>query len=388
MEALEQVCYHMSHDLRAPLRAIQGFSSCLTEGYGDVLNEEGREYLQRISGASTRLEKMVEGLRDFGQLSQRKLVPRLVKLERVLGGAIGGLAGEIRSCEAKIGVRQPLPQVWTSALLLEEILTHVLRNAITYVRPKTRPNVTIYVEESWSHVRIHIQDNGIGIAPEHQERIFWIFERLAPAAEHQSIGLGLAMVRNGMRRLCGRVRLESRSGGGSCFVLELPKRVPETQSVKVPHPGRQAMNRNKTILLAEDDENDFLLMKLAFEKAGVGEYFRRVRDGEEVIRYLKGDQGFSDRQEFPLPSLLLLDLKMPLKSGIEVLNWIRTHAQFKTMVVTVLTSSNNEDDIVNAYRHYANSYLVKPVSLEALTEMTQKIKGYWLELNQNPQPAI
>ena len=140
----------------------------------------------------------------------------------------------------------------------------------------------------------------------------------------------------------------------------------------------------KTILLAEDDENDFLLMKLAFEKIGAEKIFHRVRDGEEVIQYLKGDNGFRNRQEHPLPSLLLLDLKMPMKGGLEVLNWIRKNPLFKNLVVAILSSSSNEDNITNAYKHHANSYLVKPASLEALTDMTRRIKSYWLELNQNP----
>src|SRR5712671_6891736 len=129
MKALERICYHMAHDLRGPLRAIQGFSSCLMESYHDALNREGREQLDRISRASIRMEKLIQSLKEYGRLSQRKLVPRPVRLDRVMNAVISNLAAEVKATRARIEMRQPLPELWTSAALLEEILAHLLRNA-------------------------------------------------------------------------------------------------------------------------------------------------------------------------------------------------------------------------------------------------------------------
>lgn len=143
-----------------------------------------------------------------------------------------------------------------------------------------------------------------------------------------------------------------------------------------------------TILLAEDDENEFLLMKLAFEKIRVENAFRRVKDGEEVIRYLKAGEPFSDRLQFPFPSLVLLDLKMPTMDGFEVLDWIRSQPRYQQLVVTILSASTDADDVAHAYNSKANSYLVKPDTFSALVDMVVKIKNYWLDLNlQPPQPV-
>ena len=144
------------------------------------------------------------------------------------------------------------------------------------------------------------------------------------------------------------------------------------------------MNLTPTILLAEDDENDFMLMKMAFGRCGSEIALRRVSNGEEVIRYLQREGRYRDREQYPFPRLLLLDLKMPGRSGFEVLSWIRSHPASKPLIVAILTGSANEEDIVRAYKNGANSYLVKPDTIGELVRMAGKIKGYWLELNTNP----
>jgi CheY-like chemotaxis protein len=139
----------------------------------------------------------------------------------------------------------------------------------------------------------------------------------------------------------------------------------------------------ETILLADDDENDVLLLKMAFAKAGLQEQLKRVKDGAQAIQYLDGEGMYSDRTRFPLPGLLLLDLKMPYKNGFEVLDWIRAHPSFKCLIVAVLTASKDDVDVRRAYSLFTNSYLVKPATLAGLEELARKVKEYWLELNLN-----
>lgn len=141
------------------------------------------------------------------------------------------------------------------------------------------------------------------------------------------------------------------------------------------------MKPNKTILLAEDGEDEFLLMKLAFRKLECEDAFRRVRNGEEVIRYLAGEGPYRDRTRYPFPSVVLLDLNMPLKNGFEVLDWIRSNPTMKQLAVTILSGSTNDADIDHAYNGFANSYLVKPTTLDALVKMASVVKTYWTELN-------
>lgn len=139
------------------------------------------------------------------------------------------------------------------------------------------------------------------------------------------------------------------------------------------------------ILLVEDNDDDVFLLTRALERAQVTQPVHRAETGQSAIDYLHGAGRFSDRNEFPIPCLVLLDLKLPEMPGLEVLKWIRTHADYRTLPVIVLSSSNQDLDIKDAYQLGANSYLVKPPNLEALIEMAQMIKQYWLAMNRMPR---
>ena len=137
-----------------------------------------------------------------------------------------------------------------------------------------------------------------------------------------------------------------------------------------------------TILLAEDDPNDVILFQRAMERASLSvDSLKVVRDGEKAISYLSGQGLYADRDLYPLPALLLLDLKMPRKSGPEVLSWIRKQPQLRYLIVVFLTSSNSSDDVRLAYEAGANSYLVKPVEFTEMVEMIRHVTFYWLEMN-------
>ena len=140
-----------------------------------------------------------------------------------------------------------------------------------------------------------------------------------------------------------------------------------------------------SLLLVEDDPDDVLLMKRAFAKGKIANPLRVARDGEEAIEYLTGKGEFADRSRWPLPSLILLDLNLPRKSGHEVLGWVKRHPSLRTIPVIVLTSSRQSDDIQRAYASGANSYIVKPVGLDNLLEVVQALRTYWVKLNQRPE---
>ena len=139
------------------------------------------------------------------------------------------------------------------------------------------------------------------------------------------------------------------------------------------------------ILLAEDSEDDVLLIRRAFRQANIINPLQVVRDGEEAIAYLRGDGRYANRAEYPLPELLLLDLKMPGLDGFDVLQWIREQAGLGAMRIVVLSSSEQIRDVNKAYRLGANSFLVKPVDFKDLVELTQAIHGYWLWFSKAPQ---
>jgi CheY-like chemotaxis protein len=147
------------------------------------------------------------------------------------------------------------------------------------------------------------------------------------------------------------------------------------------------MLRDQFILLVEDDPNDTLLVKRAFQKAGLGDSLKTVVDGDEAMQYLQGLKEYKDRARYPLPFLLLLDLKMPGTDGFEVLQWIRRQPDLKRLLVVVLTSSNLQSDVDRAYDLGANSYLVKPVEFSQMVNMIERFEAYWTELNRFPTPA-
>jgi CheY-like chemotaxis protein len=137
------------------------------------------------------------------------------------------------------------------------------------------------------------------------------------------------------------------------------------------------------ILIAEDDENDVFLIKRAFHQAQFENPLEVVSTGEHAIGYLQGSPPFEDRLRYPLPSLVLLDLKMPRKNGFEVLAWIRQRPEFNALAVVVLTSSQESADINRAYALGANSYLVKPASFLSLVDMINRLKEYFKFTNQS-----
>jgi CheY-like chemotaxis protein len=140
-----------------------------------------------------------------------------------------------------------------------------------------------------------------------------------------------------------------------------------------------------TILLAEDDPDAVFLLRRALQKADVKNPIEVARDGQEAIDYLSNQGAYADRERYRLPALMLLDLKMPRKSGFEVLEWLRQQPGLKRLIVVVLTSSNQVADINRAYDLGSNSYLVKPADFDALINMGRDIGQYWLALNERPE---
>jgi CheY-like chemotaxis protein len=136
------------------------------------------------------------------------------------------------------------------------------------------------------------------------------------------------------------------------------------------------------VLLVEDDPDDVFFLQRAFDKAGRGADLRVVRDGDEALAYLSGTGAFADRSLFPLPSLILLDLKLPRKSGFEVLEWCRRKSGLSRIPVVVLTSSQSQADVARAYDLGANSYLVKPLDTAAQAEMVRSVCEFWAGFNR------
>ena len=139
-----------------------------------------------------------------------------------------------------------------------------------------------------------------------------------------------------------------------------------------------------TVLLVEDNATDVLLIRRAFDKARLGNPLQVLGDGDAAVEYLSGSAPYADREQFPLPILILLDLKLPRRSGFEVLEWLRGQASLRRIPVVMLTSSEQPRDVNSAYDSGVNSYLVKPVEFDALFDMLKAVSLYWVMFNTKP----
>ena len=139
------------------------------------------------------------------------------------------------------------------------------------------------------------------------------------------------------------------------------------------------------ILLVDDNPHDVVLIRLAFRRVGIIDTIHLVKDGDEAMRYIKGEGAYADRHQFPVPTLVLLDLKMPQTSGFDVLRWIREQPALAGVVIVVMSGSKNDADIERAYSLGANSYLIKPSRFEEMVKMMETLKDYtvWSRNNKS-----
>jgi CheY-like chemotaxis protein len=139
------------------------------------------------------------------------------------------------------------------------------------------------------------------------------------------------------------------------------------------------ISKSGHVLVAEDDPTDAFFFQRSFNRAGIPVTLHFVRDGQEAIDYLQGDRQFADRARYPLPHLVLLDLKMPRMDGFDVLEWVRKQPGLNGVLIVIFSASDEPEDINRAYGLGANWYLVKPHSMEELTELVGRFKRFWLE---------
>jgi CheY-like chemotaxis protein len=143
--------------------------------------------------------------------------------------------------------------------------------------------------------------------------------------------------------------------------------------------------RTGCILVAEVDENDVFFLQRAFRQVEISNPLQIAPNGQQVIDYLAGAGEYADRRQYPLPCLVMLDLKMPRKNGMEALEWIRTRGDLRALPVIMFSSSVHPEEIESAYRLGANAFLTKPSGATARLELARKIKQFWLESNLTPQ---
>lgn len=223
---LEAFVYSIAHDLRRPVRAMQGYAHVLLDEYGPILDETGRGYATRIRQAALSMDQLLLDLLDFSRLSLQAMPLHNVPVHDAVETVLRECEAEIRERQAHVEVISPLPSVRAYAPALHQVLVNLLTNAMKFVAPGVRPNIRIRAEENGEVVRVWVEDNGIGIASEFRQAVFDVFKRLHRSA-YPGTGIGLAIVREGMTRMGGRAGVESAPGEGSRFWIELDQALQE-----------------------------------------------------------------------------------------------------------------------------------------------------------------
>jgi PAS domain S-box-containing protein len=219
---LEAFSYTISHDLRSPLRAMQGFAQAIAEDYGENLDSHGKNYLDRIRNAAERLDRLIQDLLAYTRISREEAPLVVLDLDKFARDIIEHYPN-LHALGPNIEVVGKLPKVWGREAALTQVLSNLLGNAAKFVPSGTEPQIKIWGEDVDGRVRVWIQDNGIGIAPRDFERIFQMFIQINDPALYGGTGVGLAIVRKAVQTMKGFVGLESQEGKGTKFWVELHK---------------------------------------------------------------------------------------------------------------------------------------------------------------------
>jgi PAS domain S-box-containing protein len=221
--SLESFSYSVAHDLKAPLRALRMYSKLLRDEFSPELGSGGVDFTMRIESAAQKMNHLIEDLLGYSRLSHEEFPSHEFPLENLVKVVLLQMAEDIQARKAIIELAAFRFNVLANETVLEQVVGNLLSNAIKFVEPSVNAQVRISACEVGSFVRLAVRDNGIGIHPEHTERIFRVFERLHGSSEYPGTGIGLAIVKKGIERMGGRVGVESHFGKGSCFWVDIPK---------------------------------------------------------------------------------------------------------------------------------------------------------------------
>lgn len=217
---MEEFSYSVSHDLRAPLRAIHSYAETLLEDFGEKIGPEGGDYLQRIMKAGSRMDRLTREVLTYSKIARERVPLGKIDLERLVHELVAQYAPDHQRTGA-IVVASPLHPVIGQETLLAQVISNLLANALKFIAPGVAPHIGIWSEKHGDLVRVWVEDNGIGIEPEHQNRIWGMFERVHPNEAYEGTGIGLAIVRKAVERMGGLTGVESDGRSGSKFWIQL-----------------------------------------------------------------------------------------------------------------------------------------------------------------------
>ena len=370
-EELKNFAYVVSHDLKAPLRAIGSLADWLSTDYADKFDAEGKEHMRLLVSRVRRMDSLIDGILLYSRVGRVKETALPVDLDSLAREVIDLLAPPPNIA---VTIETPLPTVVTEPTRIQQVFQNLLSNAIKYMdKPEGKIRLGCVAEgKEW---KFSVADNGPGIEERHFERIFQLFQTLTPRDKVESTGVGLSLVKKIVEMYGGRIWVESRMGEGSTFFFTLPRTKTSIRSTQ----RKNSIMRfaNQPILLVEDDEVDAMTVKRALKDLHVTNPLVLRENGEEALAYLRDPNNEK-------PCLILLDLNMPVMSGIEFLQVDKHDDALKAIPVVVLTTSQEQQDKVSSFNLGVAGYMAKPVAYQQFVEVMRTINAYWT-ISEIPQ---
>ncbi len=221
-EDLQAFAYSVSHDLRAPLRAICGFAEIIQRRHAEAMAAEATHYVENIVSAGAQMSDLIEDLLKYSRLTRGNVQTQAIDPAEIISEVLVSLEPVIRESGGSVTIATPLPAVMADRTLLRQVIANLLENGLKYRRPGEAPVVEIGAQAGAAGIVLWVKDRGIGIAPEYHERLFRPFQRLHSQEEYPGTGIGLASVKRAVALMGGAVGLESAEGKGSTFEVTLP----------------------------------------------------------------------------------------------------------------------------------------------------------------------
>jgi signal transduction histidine kinase len=220
---LETFAYSVAHDLKAPLRGIDGYSRLLLEAYATKLDDEGRSFLETIHSSTEEMRQLIDDLLEYSRLERRELQPDHFELSSLVATVVEQTKREAGNSRVDFVVNVNGGNIVGDLNGVHQALSNYIDNAVKFTGNVSEPRIEICSKESLETVLLWVRDNGVGFDMKYHDRIFDIFQRLNPVEDYPGTGVGLAIVRKSMERMGGRAWAESRLGQGATFYLEIPK---------------------------------------------------------------------------------------------------------------------------------------------------------------------
>jgi signal transduction histidine kinase len=224
---LETFTYSVSHDLKAPLRGIDGYSKLLLDEYGESLDNEAIHFINTIRGSTKRMNQLIEDLLSYSRLERSQFKYERIALKPFIERLLGHYREELEEDHFRVELTVPEVEILADATGLSIALRNLIENSIKFTRERPDPAIEIGFKEEGGSWIIDVKDNGVGFEMKYHDRIFEIFQRLHLAEAFPGTGIGLAMVSKALKRMGGKVWANSTAGEGARFFIEIPKKKPD-----------------------------------------------------------------------------------------------------------------------------------------------------------------